>query len=83
MFQLSSEERTALRSQTVTSNTGCGGRRTAPYVLTEKGVANVRARAAGMRRFQCLAPSLSAPTSADASAPVRLETSHRPRQPPE
>ncbi|MDR6856746.1 ORF6N domain-containing protein [Variovorax guangxiensis] len=39
MFQLSPEEWTALRSQTVTSNTGRGGRRTAPYVLTEQGVA--------------------------------------------
>lgn len=39
MFQLSAEEFTALRSQTVTSNTGRGGRRTAPYVFTEQGVA--------------------------------------------
>jgi len=30
MFQLSAEEFTALRSQFVTSNTGRGGRRTAP-----------------------------------------------------
>ncbi|VTU28108.1 ORF6N domain protein [Variovorax sp. SRS16] len=33
MFQLSPEEWAALRSQTVTSNTGRGGRRTAPCVL--------------------------------------------------
>ncbi|VTU35760.1 ORF6N domain-containing protein [Variovorax sp. PBL-E5] len=33
MFQLSPEEWAALRSQTVTSNTGRGGRRTAPYVF--------------------------------------------------
>jgi hypothetical protein len=39
MFQLSIDEFTALRSQTVTSNTGRGGRRTAPYVFTEQGVA--------------------------------------------
>ena len=39
MFQLSAEEFTALRSQTVTSNTGRGGRRTAPYAFTEQGVA--------------------------------------------
>ncbi|KWT83661.1 MULTISPECIES: ORF6N domain-containing protein [unclassified Variovorax] len=39
MFQLSPEEWTGLRSQTVTSNTGRGGRRTAPYVFTEQGVA--------------------------------------------
>jgi len=39
MFQLSPEEWAALRSQTVTSNTGRGGRRTAPYVFTEQGVA--------------------------------------------
>jgi len=40
MFQLSVDEFAALRSQTVTSNTGRGGRRTAPYVLhPEQGVA--------------------------------------------
>ena len=43
MFQLSAEEFAALRSQTVTSNTGQnpgrGGRRTAPYAFTEQGVA--------------------------------------------
>lgn len=38
MFQLSAEETAALRSQTVTSK-GRGGRRTAPYVFTEQGVA--------------------------------------------
>ena len=39
MFQISSEEFAALRSQTVTSNTGRGGRRTPPYAFTEQGVA--------------------------------------------
>ncbi len=39
MFQLSDDEFAALRSQTVTSNTGRGGRRTAPYAFTEQGVA--------------------------------------------
>lgn len=43
MFQLSTEEFRALRSQTVTSNPehkpGRGGRRTAPYAFTEQGVA--------------------------------------------
>jgi len=39
MFQLSAEEFAALRSQTVTSNAGRGGRRTAPYAFTEQGVA--------------------------------------------
>jgi len=39
MFQLSAEEFSALRSQTVTSNIGRGGRRTAPYAFTEQGVA--------------------------------------------
>lgn len=39
MFQLSAEEFAVLRSQTVTSNTGRGGRRTAPYAFTEQGVA--------------------------------------------
>jgi hypothetical protein len=39
MFQLSAEEFAALRSQTVTSNVGRGGRRYAPYAFTEQGVA--------------------------------------------
>lgn len=39
MFQLSTDEFTALRSRTVTSNIGRGGRRTSPYVFTEQGVA--------------------------------------------
>ena len=43
MFQLSAEEFSALRSQSVTSNAGTspgrGGRRTAPYAFTEQGVA--------------------------------------------
>ena len=39
MFQLTAEEFAVLRSQTVTSNTGRGGRRFAPYAFTEQGVA--------------------------------------------
>ncbi len=43
MFQLSAEEFSALRSQSVTSNAGTapgrGGRRTPPYAFTEQGVA--------------------------------------------
>lgn len=39
MFQLSKDEATALRSQTAISNDGRGGRRYAPYVFTEQGVA--------------------------------------------
>jgi len=39
MFQLTKEEAAALRSQIATSNTGRGGRRYAPYVFTEQGVA--------------------------------------------
>jgi len=39
MFQLSIEEVAALRSQTVTSKPGRGGRRTPPYAFTEQGVA--------------------------------------------
>lgn len=39
MFQLTEEEFEALRSQTVTSNEGRGGRRFLPYVFTEQGVA--------------------------------------------
>lgn len=39
MFQLTAEEFIALRSHTVISNPGRGGRRTAPYAFTEQGVA--------------------------------------------
>ena len=39
MFQLSAEGFANLRSQTVTSSAGHGGRRTAPYAFTEQGVA--------------------------------------------
>lgn len=39
MFRLSAEEATVLRSQSVMSNAGRGGRRTQPYAFTEQGVA--------------------------------------------
>jgi ORF6N domain len=39
MFQLTKGEATALRSQSATSSDGHGGRRYAPYVFTEQGVA--------------------------------------------
>lgn len=39
MFQLDKAEAEALRSQIATSNDGRGGRRYAPYVFTEQGVA--------------------------------------------
>ena len=39
MFQLSADEEAALRSQTVTSKQGRGGRRYPPYAFTEQGVA--------------------------------------------
>lgn len=39
MFQLAGEEFEILRSQSVTSRSGHGGRRTAPYAFTEQGVA--------------------------------------------
>ncbi|GJJ00910.1 DNA-binding protein [Duganella rhizosphaerae] len=39
MFQLNDSEWTSLRSQFVTSKTGRGGRRYAPYAFTEQGVA--------------------------------------------
>lgn len=39
MFQLSKAEAEVLRSQIATSNDGRGGRRYAPYVFTEQGVA--------------------------------------------
>ncbi len=38
-FQLTKDEAAALRSQTATSDAGRGGRRYAPYVFTEQGVA--------------------------------------------
>jgi ORF6N domain len=39
MLQLSDEEWANLRSQSVMSSAGHGGRRTAPYAFTEQGVA--------------------------------------------
>jgi ORF6N domain len=39
MFQLSADEFVNLRSQSVISSAGHGGRRTAPYAFTEQGVA--------------------------------------------
>jgi len=39
MFQMTAQETDLLRSQIVTSKPGRGGRRTAPYVFTEQGVA--------------------------------------------
>jgi hypothetical protein len=39
MFQLSKEEAAALRSQIAISKSGSGGRRYAPYVFSEQGVA--------------------------------------------
>jgi phage regulator Rha-like protein len=39
MFQLTKDEAAALRSQSATSERGRGGRRYAPYVFTEQGVA--------------------------------------------
>ena len=39
MFQLSKDEEATLRSQIATSKSGRGGRRYAPYVFTEQGVA--------------------------------------------
>jgi hypothetical protein len=39
MFRLTARETKSLRSQIVTSKTGRGGRRTAPYAFTELGVA--------------------------------------------
>jgi hypothetical protein len=39
MFQLDKEDAAALRSQIATSKIGRGGRRYAPYVFTEQGVA--------------------------------------------
>jgi len=41
VFQLSKEEYEALRSQTVTSNEGRGGRRYRPYAFTEQGAVQI------------------------------------------
>jgi hypothetical protein len=53
MFQLTSAEWAALRSQSVTSNAtktgGRGGRRTAPYAFTEQGVAMLSSVLSGTR----------------------------------
>ena len=48
MFQLN-KEGAALRSQIATSNTGRGGRRYAPYVFTEQGVAMLSSVVRGKR----------------------------------
>ena len=58
MFQLSAEEWAALRSQTVTSKPGRGGRRTAPYAFTEQGVAMLSSVLSSHRE-----PSLSTSSS--------------------
>jgi len=55
VFQLTAEENEALRSQTVTSKSGRGGRRYAPYAFTEHGALMAASvlnsvRAAKMRR---------------------------------
>jgi hypothetical protein len=39
-FQLSAEETRTLKSQSVISSSGLGGRRTRPYAFTEQGVAS-------------------------------------------
>jgi hypothetical protein len=39
MFQLTAREVADLKSQSVTTSSGCGGRCTRPYALTEQGVA--------------------------------------------
>jgi len=58
MFQLTKDEAAVLRSQIAISNSGSGGRRYAPYVFTEQGVAMLsgvlkskRAVAVGWRPF--------------------------------
>ena len=56
MFQLSAEEslktKGSLRSQSVTSNVGRGGRRYRPYVFTEQGVAMLSSVLASPRAVQ-------------------------------
>jgi hypothetical protein len=52
MFQLSAEEWGLLRSQSVTSKTGRGGRRYAPYAFTEQGVAMLSSVLSSERAIQ-------------------------------
>ena len=56
MFQLSAEEFAILRSQTVTSSGGHGGRRTAPYAVTEQGVAMLSSVLTSQRAITVTAP---------------------------
>src|SRR5262245_59700858 len=53
MFQLDEAEAATLRSQNATSKPGRGGRRYAPYVFTEQGVARDHREARPARRAAC------------------------------
>jgi ORF6N domain-containing protein len=80
MFRLSKDEAAALRSQSVRSNAGRGGRRYPPYVFTEQGVASARSlsisRSCG-RSSSCGAlPPLTRPSSGDSmTSSARLRPS--------
>jgi ORF6N domain len=83
MFQLSREEAQALRSQIATSNDGRGGRRYAPYVFTEQGVAmlsgvlhNDRAIAVNIEIMRAFV-ELRRVTNSYAALQVRLEELER------
>jgi hypothetical protein len=52
MFQLTKEEAESLRCQSVTSNTGRGGRRYLPFVFTEHGVAILSSVLSSQRAVQ-------------------------------
>jgi hypothetical protein len=74
--QLSADEFTALRSQTLTSNTGRGGRRTAPYAFIEQGVAMlssvlIRARSKTIANPSC-------PRSTSAKIVMKTGSNRRP-----
>jgi hypothetical protein len=83
MFQLTSAEAEALRSQIATSNDGRGGRRYAPYVFTEQGVAMLsgvlrsdRHRGASERARRAVSSDLRSATTVDRAA-AQLEAPDR------
>lgn len=73
MFQLNETEATALRSQIATSNPGRGGRRYAPYVFTEQGIAMLRGFCAANARLPSMSRSCGRSLSCGAR---RLPTPH-------
>lgn len=74
MFRLSKEEEESLRSQTVTSNEGRGGRRYLPYAFTEQGIAMLSSVLTSKRAIEVNIPSC-APLSACGSCWPRMRRS--------